>query len=116
MPRSRYSQSLLARWRNELFSGLDGTFYELDRSRSEREVDSSFSAEQICNDRKSRAFYIAKKECFSLLVDDPPMDLGQLQVRIDLRGNFNELVFFSERVEERSEVAVHCLYSSKSRN
>jgi hypothetical protein len=63
----------------------------------------------------------------SLAASQPALTLGDsllsvilgislFEERVDLGCDLNQLILFAERVEKVAEVAVHCLYSSKSRN
>lgn len=78
--------------RQQRFGSVDGTFYELQRPRTEGKLDASHGTKKVCDKRKVRAFYITEKESFSSIFDDPAMDLSYFKKGVDLGSDFYYLV------------------------
>ena len=86
---------------------MDSAFDELLRAFAECEFDAFDRAEEICDNGKCRAFYVREKQSLSLFVDDPAMDLGDLEIRVDRSRDLDDFVLILKRTDEGAEVFVH---------
>src|ERR1041385_3640134 len=94
-------------WRQQGLSNLDDPFDELFRLRSECEIDSFGSPEEVGNDWEWTSLHSFEKERRAAFVDHAPMDLGQLEVGIDFSFNCGEIIFAPQEIEEGAKVTMH---------
>lgn len=93
--------------RKQIFGGMDGATDKIERLFAKGEVDSFAGAEKIGDYGKARAFYIAKKQCLALRVDNPTMYLGDLKIWIDLGIYLDDLVLASKRFDIGAKILMH---------
>ena len=98
------------RWQNRL-GDVDHLTHERFGLWTKRQVDPSFSAEQIRDDGIAAALYAFKEQRGTTLRDDAAMNLSELEVGIDLGFDGDDLVFSVEKIEKCAQAGVHRLYS-----
>ena len=82
---------------------------KLERLCPKGEIDAFIGPEKICNDGKGRSFYIGEQQSFALALDNTPMYLGDLEVRVYFGLDLDQLALSSEQVDKGSEVLMHLL-------
>jgi hypothetical protein len=70
--------------------------HKLFRIPTKREVDSPGGAKKIGDDREIRSFHVCEKKRWAASLNDPSMDLRNLQIGIYLGGYLHELVLLTE--------------------
>jgi hypothetical protein len=83
-------------WRQDRFSDVNHLANEGLRLRTKREVDATLRAEQVSNDRITTTFDALEQQRRSTFTDHAPMDLGKLEVRINLGFDSDDFVFSGE--------------------
>ena len=66
-------------------------------------MDAFRRSEEICNHRMGTALHSSKQQRRTTLLNDTPMDLGRLQIRINLDFNGMEFSFLAEQLEKMSK-------------
>ena len=79
---------------------MNRSFYKLQRARPESKIDPLSRAKKICDYRKPRALYAGEEQRRAFFFDDSPMDLGELEIRIDLGAHLDQLMLAPEEVDE----------------
>ena len=59
-------------------------------------LDPSLRAIEVGEDREGRALWIREEDCRAPNAEQPPLDLGNLEVRIDRVGNLDEFPLAAE--------------------
>ena len=92
-------------------------FEELLSAVSEGELHPTRRSVEVRHKGELRALHIPEEERGSARRDDAAMDLGEFEIRIDLGGDLDDLVFAAELIDEASEACVHGgLQSGEIRN
>src|ERR1044072_896341 len=101
------------RWQDRL-RNLDHLAHKRFGLWAKGEIDSSFSAEEVRNDRKSAALHALEEQRRTTFANHTAMDLGQLEVWIDLGFNGDDFVFSSKPIEKCAQAGVHSLAYGRS--
>ncbi|MNW51402.1 hypothetical protein D3C74_288870 [compost metagenome] len=63
-------------------------------------------SKQVGCHRERRSFDIGKKQSGAAVINDPPVNFGQLQIGIDRHVDDGEVVFFLQRIDPLPQVLV----------
>ena len=76
---------------------------------AERELGAARGAEQVGDERKVRALDVGEQQRRPAGGDHAAMNLGGFEIRIDRRGDLDEIAVAAQLIEERSQVGEHRL-------
>jgi hypothetical protein len=93
---------LVRRGRHELLRGPDGVLDELDRPPSEGQLDPPLCAEEVGDDRIPAPAYVSEEQRRPTRRDHPPVNLRDLELRIDGSVDLDETALAAQHVEERA--------------
>src|SRR5690242_8072837 len=94
-------------WRQQRFSNVHCIAHERFWLWAKSEIDAPLGAEHVRNDRIPAAFDAFEQQRWTTLLNDAAMDLGQLEVGIDLGFDGDDLVFPGKSIEECSQARMH---------
>src|SRR6185437_2771841 len=100
--------------RQDRLRNLDHLAHKSLRLWAKREIDPSFSAEQVRNDGKPAALHALEEQRRTTFGNHAAMDLGQLEVWIDLGFDGDDFVFSGKPIEKCAQAGVHSLAYGRS--
>src|ERR1051326_6184385 len=86
---------------------LNPNAHQLLRLCNKSKIDATLSAEQVCNDRIPASLHAFKQQRRSTFANHATVDLGELEVRINLGFDGNDFVFSVESIEKCAQALVH---------
>src|SRR5689334_3998883 len=89
-------------WWQERFSDVHCIAHERFWLWAKRDIDATLGSKHVRHHRMAAAFHAVEQQRRTAFIDDAAMNLGQLEVRIDLGFDGDDLVFPGESIEECS--------------
>src|ERR671914_745290 len=74
---------------------------------SKRQREASIGAEKVSYDRIRAPLHALEQQCRATFVDHAAVNLGELEVRIDLSLYRDDFVFSCEQIEKAAQVRMH---------
>src|SRR6185369_16581999 len=93
--------------RQDRLSDMNQLAHEPFRFRTKRKIDASLRAEHVGDDRIATALHALKQQGRSTFADDASMDLGELEVWINLGFDGDDFVFSVEYIEKCAQARMH---------
>src|SRR5689334_12676698 len=93
--------------RQQRLSDVHCVAHERFRLWTKREIDAALGAEHVGDDGIATALHAFEQQRGTALLNYAAMDLGELEVRIDLRFDGDDLVFPGKSIEECAQARMH---------
>src|SRR5689334_7822568 len=94
-------------WRQQRFSNVHRIAYERFWLWAKRDIDAALGSKHIRHHRMACPFHAFEQQRRTAFVNHAAMDFGELEVRIDLGFDGDDLVFPGESIEECAQARMH---------
>src|SRR5689334_21622589 len=93
--------------RQDRLGDLDQVAHQFFRLWTKGKIDATLGAKQVRDDRIAAALHALKRQRWSTFADNAPVDLGELEVWINLGFDGDDFVFSVESIEKCAQARVH---------